>query len=563
MNRKQYSYLNLVGLPLVLLFIILGISGYFLNQNITEILTRWHREKMILSIEGIGEVFDHHSRYIDKNKVRSIIEHFTHISESRITLISETGEVIDDSSIPFNSAHELKNHANRPEIIEALKGRFGFHSRVSSVTKQEMSYVAISSLLNAKTIVIRAAKPTKVIIHEKQKLFGFVIIIVVITLIGAGIMGFSIIKYLNKQVNLEYEYLEDKITARTKQINRLQELGTMLSACNSREESLEVVENLVPKLIPKMSGALALFNASRDLLEVKAEWGEAWQGQKVYSANECWSLRTGREYQTGHDTFGIPCKHLEGIEGQLFCLPLIAHGDTLGALHIIIKNGVLLDEYSDLIFAIGEQLGLAIANINLRRSLREQATKDALTGLYNRRYLMDVLSNEVSRSERHRKVIGVLMMDLDHFKRFNDTYGHDCGDLVLSKLGSTIKRCCRDHDICCRYGGEEFTVILMESTLDNMGVIAERICSAVRAIEIIYNNQSISDLSISIGISVFPFHGSTPEELLKEADKVLYQVKKEGRDGYKIKEFSSEDTEDSEDSNDLESKKTHKTSKKV
>ncbi|WP_419903175.1 diguanylate cyclase [Kiloniella sp.] len=546
MDRKQYSYTNLVGFPLICLVFILGISGYFLNQNINELLIRWHQEKMVLTIEGISEVFDHQENHLDKRQVRSIVEHFNHFSGNRITVIAITGEVIDDSAVPVNTAHNIKSQSDRPEVIEALKGRFGFSTHISSITKKEMSYVAISSVLNEDTVVIRAAKSTESISHEKDEMYLFVITIVSITLVGAGIMGFSIIKYLNKQVNHEYEHLEERITVRTTQINRLQELGTMLSACNNKEESIEVIEKLVPLLIPKMSGALALFNASRDLLEIKAEWGEAWSGHKVYSANECWSLRTGREYETGQNTFGIPCKHLEGLTGHYFCIPLIAHGETLGVLHITTQSGRLSDECNDLVFAIGEQLGLAIANINLRRSLKEQATKDALTGLYNRRYLMDILANEVSRSERHHKVIGVLMMDLDHFKRFNDTYGHDCGDLVLSKLGSTIKKCCRDHDICCRYGGEEFTVILMESTIDNMNLVADRICAAVRSMEIIYTNQSISDLSISIGISVYPYHGSTPEQLLKEADKVLYQVKEEGRDGYKIKEIPSEKLENPE-----------------
>lgn len=533
MKQKQYSYIVFVGLPVFALLIMLGISGFYLKSNVFSLLMDVHQERMRVIVEGVGQTFIQYEGNLSDSKIRSIIEHYSQISRNRITVVEQDGQIIEDSSVPAGSTGSLSNHADREEIMDALKNEKSIHTRISTVTKKEMSYVAALSSLNGRPVVIRISRTTKDIRESMAPLLYLVIGFGVISLFGlAGVAILAIIG-VNRRVRNEYK-------TRAAQVYSMQELGTLLSACASREEILGVVEKLFPELLHKMSGAIALFNSSRNQLEIKVEWGEQWAASRMYSPSDCWSLRKGREHNNKEGHRGVSCMHLTGVEENHYCFPMIAHGDTLGVLHVKQQSADgLSPEEKNFIFAISEQVGLALANANLRRNLRDQATKDALTGLHNRRYLMDTVVQEISRAERHDKILGVLMLDLDHFKNFNDTYGHDCGDKVLIRLGEALKKCTREHDICCRYGGEEFTIILVENSLEGMATVAKRICQAVRDIEFPYGNEVIKDITISIGISVFPHHGKSLDDLMKEADNMLYEVKKEGRDGFKMLEVST------------------------
>jgi len=155
---------------------------------------------------------------------------------------------------------------------------------------------------------------------------------------------------------------------------------------------------------------------------------------------------------------------------------------------------------------------------------------DPMTGLYNRRYMEDTVRREMSRATRTRGFVGVILLDIDHFKRLNDLYGHQTGDLVLRQLASLIKDQIRSADVPCRYGGEEFLWILPGASLSVTAKRADQIRMALKNIRIHNNNQEVGPISISAGVSAFPDHGATPDELFRKADLALYQAKNEGRD---------------------------------
>jgi diguanylate cyclase (GGDEF)-like protein len=179
---------------------------------------------------------------------------------------------------------------------------------------------------------------------------------------------------------------------------------------------------------------------------------------------------------------------------------------------------------------LAKQGALAIWNLKLRESLHNQSICDSLTGLFNRRYMEESLEREFSRANRGKTSVAIVMMDLDHFKRFNDTFGHQAGDTLLRALGDLLKRNTRGQDIACRYGGEEFALVLTDSSLDGAYKRAEILRQQVKQLSVEYEGQLLGAVSISMGVALFPDHGTTMGDVLRASDQALYTAKREGRD---------------------------------
>jgi diguanylate cyclase (GGDEF)-like protein len=179
---------------------------------------------------------------------------------------------------------------------------------------------------------------------------------------------------------------------------------------------------------------------------------------------------------------------------------------------------------------LAEQVALALGNLKLRESLKNQSICDPLTGLFNRRYMEESLEREFSRASRNKTTVAILMMDLDHFKRFNDTFGHQAGDTLLRTLGDCLKRTTRGQDIACRYGGEEFALVLTDTTLPGAMQRAEILRQQVKQLSVEYAGQLLGTITISMGVALFPDHGTTMGEVLRASDQALYCAKREGRD---------------------------------
>jgi diguanylate cyclase (GGDEF)-like protein len=162
--------------------------------------------------------------------------------------------------------------------------------------------------------------------------------------------------------------------------------------------------------------------------------------------------------------------------------------------------------------------------------LRELSVRDSLTGLFNRRYLEEVLELEMIRAGRKPYPIGIIMVDIDHFKRINDTHGHAAGDAVLVEAGRLLRTYVRASDVVCRYGGEEFVVILPEASQAITQLRAEQICDAMRRLHIEFAGRNLETITLSLGVASFPDHGSTIDAILGAADKALYRAKHNGRD---------------------------------
>src|SRR5438093_3971329 len=184
--------------------------------------------------------------------------------------------------------------------------------------------------------------------------------------------------------------------------------------------------------------------------------------------------------------------------------------------------------------ATSESRGAELAKRNreaalLREKLGDQARRDQLTGLYNRHYVEEWFGLELRRAQRHGRPLAAIMLDIDHFKRFNDSFGHEAGDLVLRELAGALGRSTRGSDVASRHGGEEFLVLLPECPFDAARSKAEQLREEVAKLELRYDDQPLGPVTVSLGVAVFPDHASESEELLRHADEALYLAKQTGR----------------------------------
>jgi diguanylate cyclase (GGDEF)-like protein len=309
-----------------------------------------------------------------------------------------------------------------------------------------------------------------------------------------------------------------------------------LQSCQTVEEGYSISGNTLPHILATQAGALCITRSSRDLVEVVASWGEKCASEKAFGPDECWALRRGRTHVFDHPNSPLRCSHIDkSSKSPYVCVPLAAQGETLGVLYREGLPGNKDDffELSDLgrqANAAGERISLALANLKLRDVLRTQSIRDPLTGLFNRRYMEETLSREIQRAFRNNESLSLLMLDIDHFKQFNDTFGHQAGDTLLREFGAFLSRRTRGQDVACRFGGEEFAIILTAASIEAATKRAELLCQETRQLSVIHSGQTLGKVTISVGLSSFPSNGKNSEELLKAADEALYLAKGQGRD---------------------------------
>lgn len=317
-------------------------------------------------------------------------------------------------------------------------------------------------------------------------------------------------------------------------MSKLATFGELLHGCQTLEEVREGIGNSMGSLLPNLGGRMALVNPSQNLVAVGAHWGRhGLLAESVFAPEDCWALRRGQAYPLAGMQPSFSCKHLQwpnpdSPDAGYLCVPLAAHNEMIGVLTFDGERAPSAAERR-IALAAGEQLALALANLRLKETLRTQSIRDPLTGLFNRRYLEVSLDRELQRATRRSQSLAVLMLDIDHFKRFNDSHGHEAGDAVLAQFAEVLKRAARAEDIACRYGGEEFTVILLEADAATAQRRAESIRQAIAEMSVIHRSLQLPHVTVSIGLAVFPRDAQTPEDLLRRADAALYLAKKAGR----------------------------------
>ena len=362
--------------------------------------------------------------------------------------------------------------------------------------------------------------------------------------------GYVIYKDISEQVRASVVAKEhadamghwvSELELRTMQITLLNEMSGLLQCAESTEEAYVVLGQSVKKLFAEArAGAVFIYKPLGNALELTASWGEGYLGEPVFARDQCWSLRLGKPHWSESPGRGIICEHIDrSIPAIYLCVPMVAHGETLGVLHLRFDpdaNGnpeveqKTRESQKRLAVAAASQIAVSLANLRLRETLRDQSIRDPLTGLFNRRFMQESLDKELQRAKRKQRSLSLIFLDLDHFKRFNDVFGHDAGDSVLQSMADIFRTHFRKEDVICRYGGEEFAVILPESSIQDAFKRAEALRLATKDLKLVHRGVLLDPITLSVGIAGFPEHGQTAQELLDSADKGLYQSKANGRD---------------------------------
>jgi len=337
----------------------------------------------------------------------------------------------------------------------------------------------------------------------------------------------------------------DELEQRTKLTQLFNQFGDLIQACDTEEETYNLLIKFCRKLFPTDSGYLSIFDNPRKVMKVVSSWGEIVIDNEEFKKNACWAIRRGHIHFVVNPEIEPLCPHLKNNYGyEYLCAPMIAQGEVLGMLHLRLDPDYkyLNDENREHIHnakqmnivSLLEHYASPLINLRLRETLKMQSIHDHLTGLFNRRYMRDTLEFEVRRAKRHNSTLGLIMVDVDYFKKFNDTYGHETGDIVLRELGSFLRNNIRKEDIACRYGGEEFILILPNTSLENSHTRAEDLREKIEKEFTINHLKKIHRITVSLGVAVFPIHGHTIEETLNAADTALYLAKTRGRNRVEV-----------------------------
>ncbi|MFO2620506.1 diguanylate cyclase [Legionella pneumophila] len=463
------------------------------NQN-----TQIRLKKIIESASDMIAAFDKDQRFITFNEAYQ--REFKRLFDKSISINMSLEEAFDD--VPENKKKLVQTWKESLQRDEETKN-------IEVNTEQEKTIYEMTSKL-----IQNGDNEIKGVVHSVR----------------------NITKRVQEHTELQesYEKLANgmkELQEKNEQITLLVEMSDIMLACGSQEELSDVMVKYSQRLLQFSSGYLFIMHPSKNYLEKAASWGNPQPHDLTFTPEQCWAIRLGRIHYAGSSRIELMCSHTmfaEQPELSLLCVPLMAQNDIYGLLYL--EVGLEFDENQQLLItAFAELTALALANVRLRENLRYQSIRDPLTGLYNRRYLEDFLFKQLHQAERTKASFAILMLDLDHFKKINDTFGHDAGDLVLKELGQILNSDIRLGDIASRYGGEEFVLLLYDIDAQAAKMKAENLRSAISNLQVKYGAQPVGQITASIGISVYPDDAKSPAEVIEAADKALYQAKNKGR----------------------------------
>lgn len=463
------------------------------NQN-----TQIRLKKIIESASDMIAAFDKDQRFITFNEAYQ--REFKRLFDKSISINMSLEEAFDD--VPENKKKLVQTWKESLQRDEETKN-------IEVNTEQEKIIYEMTSKL-----IQNGDNEIKGVVHSVR----------------------NITKRVQEHTELQesYEKLANgmkELQKKNEQITLLVEMSDIMLACGSQEELSYVMAKYSQRLLQFSSGYLFIMHPSKNYLEKAASWGNPQPHDLTFTPEQCWAIRLGRIHYAGSSRIELMCSHTmfaEQPELSLLCVPLMAQNDIYGLLYL--EVGLEFDENQQLLItAFAELTALALANVRLRENLRYQSIRDPLTGLYNRRYLEDFLFKQLHQAERTKASFAILMLDLDHFKKINDTFGHDAGDLVLKELGQILNSDIRLGDIAARYGGEEFVLLLYDIDAQAAKMKAENLRSAISNLQVKYGAQPVGQITASIGISIYPDDAKSPAEVIEAADKALYQAKNKGR----------------------------------
>ncbi|WP_394126110.1 diguanylate cyclase [Vibrio hepatarius] len=559
---SKILYLPIIALALSF------IAGAYLFQKTLE---NWTTE--IVSDHMLGLLNDVQHEIVEKqlhiydfssDEIDDFLDNLSQsTSDQRFTIIHSSGKLLGDSHLKKHEVNSAENFSQRPEVQAALADGIGVAKRFNTTSNQDFLHVAArveiidphhfqehneedtdvehdhhdehesEHEVHDSIYVIRLAVPMASVYRMAKDL----------ELINYLIMAFSMIVLLSTSwyayrsvaavVGRDKREQQLRIDRSTLEIDLLRQLATTLAACKSMEEATFVVKDVVPRILGDINGCISIMRESQNLLEVVIDWGGKWPGAVTFAPDDCWAMRKGKYHLSKEKNQHLDCGHMSGMDTSdtTICIPLIAHGNTMGLFHLYFssEDKPIDEETKQLAFTLAEHLGLALANLRLQETLRSQAMRDPLTGLYNRRLFEDMLEKEYSTSYQTKAPLSVQILDIDHFKQFNDNFGHDAGDFVLKEIANLMTFITEGQGVVCRIGGEEFAVVCPNLSSEQAVTLAETIVESVKKLHLDMKGLSLGQLGISAGIATFPDADVSYQGLVKLADNALYEAKNRGR----------------------------------
>lgn len=317
------------------------------------------------------------------------------------------------------------------------------------------------------------------------------------------------------------------------EIRLFTQFGEVLQRCADKQDVYKVSAHYIERLFPGLAGGIYLMNPVIAMAEVVCRWGENPPNELGMLEEDCWAMRLGRPHLVRNPQGESYCRHTQ-LAGKAFqentlCIPLIDQGRVLGVLHLRGNMPARHTDWVQMASSAADHVALALSNLDLREHLRLQSVRDPLTDLYNRRFMEEFFESELKRSRRGGYPVGLIMFDIDRFKEFNDTNGHTAADYLLKELGQYLRNSLRGEDVVCRYGGDEFIIILPGASLEDTLRRSEQIRREVNQLRMVQYGKEMPGVTISMGVACSPEHGSTRDEMMRSVDLALYQAKKNGR----------------------------------
>jgi diguanylate cyclase (GGDEF)-like protein len=333
-----------------------------------------------------------------------------------------------------------------------------------------------------------------------------------------------------------FSHMTAALRQEREELAALNKFSEAVTQCTSEEEIYDHVLHSLKERFRPTQVMIFKLNPGENVLEAAATLvplpEEVRDWPVIPEPHNCKAVRMGRRFRVNDVKAEplCPAKFVPPSEGSYYCGPLIAGGVIIGSVRVEGIKNFWTPERESLLESYLSGAATALSNLRLLESTQQQANVDELTGLYNRRFVEEYARKLIAMARRQGQPLGIIMMDLDHFKEINDIYGHEVGDRVLRQFAKTITHAQREANVAARYGGEEFLIVLPETFPQGCMLVAERIRKAVERMVVPSGTEKpLPQLTVSLGIAVYPEHGQGLEELLQASDKALYESKRGGR----------------------------------
>ncbi|MEH2362530.1 diguanylate cyclase [Nostoc sp.] len=329
-------------------------------------------------------------------------------------------------------------------------------------------------------------------------------------------------------LNRQLEEKTLKLEAKKQELIYLSDMADMLYSCESEDEVYKVVALTCSKLFPNMSGSIYIIANSKNYVQMNSIWGGERTSKEIFLQSECWALRRGKINLLSPRNSGLMCSHLiQPVSGAHLCVPLFGQGELVGVLHIY-ALAEISPEDQQITEIIARTLAFALNNISIKQRLTHENLRDAMTQLFNQNYMQTITEQRLAEAERSGEPLSVIFLDIDNFKSYNSRYGHLTANIVLQGLAKLLLKSIRSFDIACRWGGEEFVIVIPNITLETLRKRVEQLRLDVEQMQLKDGDQILESITASFGIAVSE-PGITVKDFLNRADQAMLEAKRTGK----------------------------------